>query len=154
MEPFIKTIQSLYDEIQQQKKEDKPSLLINSIVIQKQYLVYYIYRIICTNYEYFRLIALGTHIKNLNTKLEILSNYKFVCYPLANRMTNDEIKLDDIFQEMVKMLNNAIKKSKEVDHPNQELETFLTKKTHNQIIKDIKKLIEFVPNLSKYKYYG
>lgn len=150
MEPFIKTIQSLYTEIEQQK--DTPSILINNIVIQKQYLVYYIYRIICTNYKYFRSIALEQHIKELNTKLEIASNYKFVCYPLANRMTTDEIKLDDIFYVMTKILTDSIKKSKALKRLNQELETYLAKKTHDEIIKDIKQLIEFVPNLSRYKY--
>ena len=152
MENFIKNIQQIQDEINAQKPNS--SLLIDNIIIQKQYLVYYIYRVVCTHFEYFRSLYLGRNIKNINAKLDISSNYKFVCYPLANRMTTDEAKLDDVFKEIMNLLTTSISKLKELKRPpNADLEEYLIKKTHNNIIKDIKKIVKMVPNLSKYTYY-
>ena len=152
MEEFLKTIQQIQTEINTQKPNS--SLLINTIIIQKQYLVYYVYRVICTHFDYFFSLYLGKYIKNINTKLEISSNYKFVCYPLANRMTTDEAKLDNIFKEMINLFTTTISKVKELNRsPNEELENFLKQKTYNTIIRDIKKIVKMVPNLSKYTYY-
>ena len=151
MEQFITTIRNLQKEIDDQKKH--PAVLVNSIVIQKQYLVYYVYRIICHHFDFFRSIALINSIKEINVKLEISSKYQYICYPLANRMSTDEAQLDGVLDEMLKALTVAAKKIKELKRVDEPIEQYLANKTHDTVISDIKKLITFVPNLSRFKYY-
>jgi hypothetical protein len=151
MEKFIITIQSLQKEINDQKIH--PAVLINNIVIQKQYLVYYLYRTICHYFDFFRSIALVNSIKDINENLEISSKHQYICYPLANRMTTNENKLDTILSKLIELLTIAVKKIKELKRTNEPIETYLATKTQDVIISDIKELIKFVPNLSKYQYY-
>ena len=151
MEKFITTIQELQKEINAQKTT--PAVLINNIVIQKQYLAYYVYRTICHNFDFFRSIALIKGIKDINDKLQISSKHQYVCFPLANRMTTDEKQLDNILNEMTKVLTAAARKIKELKRTDEPIEKYLETKTHDVIITDIKELIKFVPNLSKFEYY-
>ena len=151
METFIETIKKIKGDIEKQKEHQ--SLLIDNTVIQKQYLVYYVYRIICQHFTFFKSLALTSSIKDINEKLEISSQFKYVCYPLANRMTTNETKLDEIFQTMIDMFNTTTSKMKELKRDDENLQTYLNKKNYDTIITDIKELIRFVPNLSKFQYY-
>lgn len=151
MDTFIVTIKKIYNDIEIQK--DYPSILINNIVIQKQYLIYYIYRIICHHYSFFRSISMDNIINNINIKLDIGSKNRYICIPLANKMTVDEIKLNDLFQIMIKLFIDSAKKIQKNNNIKQnDINMYLTTKTYDVIIKDIKKLIKFIPNLSKYNY--
>ena len=151
MEKFISVIQELQKEIDGQK--ESKSILINNVVIQKQYLAYYIYRIICHHFDFFKSIAMVNGIKQINTKLGISSKHQYVCYPLANRMTTDSKELDEILTAMTSFLTASAKKLEELKRPDEPIEKYLEAKTQDTIIKDIKELIKFVPNLSKFQYY-
>jgi hypothetical protein len=151
MEQFIDNVISILEDINNQKEHK--SLLIDNIIIQKQYLVYYMYRILCYHFSYIRSLALTKNIKEINLKLGISSNYKYICSPLAGRMTNDETQLNDIFATIIKLFQDVIKKSTELKRDIKEITSYFEKKNKNQIIKDIKELVKFVPNLSKYQYY-
>lgn len=133
------------------KNKNKTSLLLDTGLIQKQYHVYYLYRIICKYFSFFRSMALVNSIREINDSLLIPSNYKYVCYPLAGHLTTNEEILDKAFDLMINIFKSAKAKLLETQRStDSDIEDFLGSKTPEVIINDIKELIKYVPGISSH----
>ena len=135
----------------QTNQNRKKTLLIDTGLIQKQYHVYYLYRIICKYFSFFRSMALVNSIREINETLLIPSNYKYVCYPLSGHLTTNEAILDKAFDLMLNLFRNAKAKLLETQRStDSDIEEFLGSKTPEIIINDIKELIKYVPGISSH----
>ena len=149
MDIFLQNVQGIYDYVQ---GLDISAELINSKIIHKQYIAYYLYRIIC---KYYNLIAPITNTVLIREKIfEPLNIPKFHegCYALVGRMIRDENVLDVVIDNMLKLLA-AFEKKKTglIDENNQEVKDFnefiASKNTVNIINNDIIKLYNYLPGL-------
>lgn len=150
MDLFIQNIQGIYDYIQ---ALDVSNELIDSKVIHKQYIAYYLYRIIC---KYYNIISSITNIilirEKILTPLKIPHNYDG-CYALVGRMIRDEDTLDVVINNMMKLLE-AFEKKKTglLDDSNQDVHDFnefiASKNTVESINNDIITLYKYLPGLS------
>ena len=166
MRKFLNTIKELYgdydiDSIDLNLNSDTNNGSIfklgDTSIIQKQYIIYYLYRIICKNYIFFSSLALQQDIKNIFELLEIKNANLNICIPLANRMTTDKNKLNNIFKAIMELFDSSIRKIKETRHKAiissvhySDLYYYLESKSKKNIIKDINKLYKFIPNLSEH----
>ena len=151
MEEFKTNIFNIYNLINDDKHE---SSLVNSKIISKQYLAYYIYRII-TKYMY--LVEHSSTIEDINFFFSLLriptEHNRRLNYPLAGKLTNELEILDmvilggiQMFEKIdnyLKMLNNKNKQNKY-----KAFYTFMAEKTVSVIIKDIMDLQKLLPGLS------
>jgi len=148
MEKFMNDLFSIYELI---NKNSESKSFINIKVISKQYLAYYIYRIIT---KYIKLIELGashSEILEFMKYLRIPEGHKHnLNYPLAGKMTNDEEILDMIILRGLDMLSKTDKYIKTL--PNQEayidLFEFLKTKEISIIVQDLIDLQTLIPGLS------
>lgn len=147
MDLFINNILNINDEIE--KISDNIGI-VNSKLKNKQYLVYYLYRIICKYNKVFLDIANSEIIKTIYTALNIDKNVMW-CSPMNGRMPTDIDLLDTVFLSMLELLTTYSEKSSSIDtNTSKDLEDFLLIKSNEENIKnDIKLLSELVPNLSK-----
>jgi hypothetical protein len=144
-------VKDMINQIRNNNKNKKKTLLIDTGLIQKQYHVYYLYRIICKYFSFFRSMALVNSIREINETLLIPSNYKYVCYPLAGHLTTNEAILDKAFDLMLNLFRNAKAKLIETQRStDSDIEEFLETKTPEVIINDIKELIKYVPGISSH----
>lgn len=153
MEQFKDNIYSIYDLINKQDNE-KSINLINTKTISKQYLAYYIYRIITKYIELVESSSSSADVLFFMNLLRIPKDHnKLLPYPLAGRMINDSNNLDmiilggiDLF-EKVKNYLNALDKGYS-DTKFKTFNDFLKEKTLPAIIKDIMDLQKLLPGLS------
>lgn len=150
MDKFIANILGIYDYIQ---GLDTSSELIDSKVTHKQYLAYYLYRIIC---KYYNLISPITNIILIREKifapLNIPKNNEG-CFALVGRMIKDQATLDIVINNMIKLLTAFENKRKGLVNENDEIvkdfDEFLEYKNSVEIINnDIVKLSKYLPGLS------
>jgi hypothetical protein len=151
MEEFKTNIFNIYNLINDDKHE---STLVNTKIISKQYLAYYIYRIV-TKYMY--LIEQSSTAEDINFFFSLLriptEHNRRLNYPLAGKLTNELEILDmvilggiQMFEKIdnyLKMLNNKNKQNKY-----KAFYTFMAEKTVSVIIKDIMNLQKLLPGLS------
>ena len=153
MEEFKKNIYNLYDLINNETNEKSLSL-INTKIISKQYLAYYIYRIIT---KYIILVEIATSSIDVNFFMSLLripkEHNRELNYPMAGKMTNENEMLDmiilggiDMFDKVNNYLNTLNKKNKQNKY--QEFYKFIKEKDLTTIIKDIMDLQKLLPGLS------
>jgi hypothetical protein len=153
MEQFKDNIYNINDMINNQDNE-KSLNLINTKTISKQYLAYYIYRIIT---KYIELVESSSSSADVLFFMNLLripkEQNRLIPYPMAGRMTNDNDSLDmiilggiDLF-EKVKNYLNALDKGYS-DTKFKSFNDFLKEKTLQVIIKDIMDLQKLLPGLS------
>jgi len=151
MEQFKDNIYNIYDLINNQDTEKS---LINTKIISKQYLAYYIYRIITKYIELVESASSSADVLFFMNLLRIPKEHnRLLNYPMAGKMTNDNDNLDmiilggiDIFG---KINNYLIVLSK--NYANVKFKgfyNFLKEKTLPVIIKDIMDLQKLLPGLS------
>ena len=146
MEDFIKSIKV----INELSNKTLPSKIIEHKVIEKQYIAYYLYRILC---KYERLMSSVAPYKKvqeifflLKIPLERKTNY---CYPMAHKMTRKINKLNDIISKILEIftiVENTLKISIS-NYEYKKLEAFLKTKDLETILVDINTLQHLFPNL-------
>lgn len=153
MDKFIIAIQEIYTEINTQNTS---LLFIKPSITQKQYLIYYIYRIICKFYNLINSIGLNKNINEIKQNLQIPQNFKYVCYPLSGKMIRNEQQLDLTFNNMITLFEEILNYLTEnINSLNDKMFNFFSyfdNKTKKQIIIDIQELTKYLPNLSSYTY--
>ena len=147
---FLQNIQGINDYFTSLEVSDE---LINSRIIHKQYLAYYLYRIIC---KYYGIIKQMTNVALIREKIFNVLNIppEFEgCYALAGKMIRDEDKLELLLKNMTNLLeayNN--KKTGLINENSKEYKDFeellASKNTVEIINKDIVRLYNYLPSLS------
>ena len=151
MEEFKTNIFNIYNLINDDKHE---SSLINTKIISKQYLAYYIYRIV-TKFMY--LIDQSSTTDDINFFFSLLriptEHNRNLNYPLAGKLTNEIDILDmailggiQMFEKVNTYLNTLNNKNKQNKY--KAFYTFMKEKTTSVIIKDIMDLQKLLPGLS------
>lgn len=150
MDIFLQNVQGLYDYVQ---ALDVSAELINSKIIHKQYIAYYLYRIIC---KYYNMISQITNTVLIREKIFAplkIPRSSEGCYALVGRMIRDEDVLDVVIDNMMKLLA-AFEKKKTglIDERNKDAKDFnefiASKNTVEIINGDITKLYKYLPGLS------
>ena len=104
MEEFKKNIFNIYDLIN--NENEKSISLINTKIISKQYLSYYIYRIIT---KYIILVEISTSSEDVNFFMSLLriptEHNRELNYPMAGKMTNETEETNFFFLHSEKHFN-------------------------------------------------
>ena len=148
MDAFVSKIYNIYELI---NNNNDSKTFINVKTISKQYLAYYIYRIITKFMILFEAALSGSTIDEFLKLLRIPTEHKRTLnYPLAGKMTNDEQLLDMIILSGIDMLNKLDKYIKVQTHKDtyEPLFTFLDQKEMPVIIQDLIDLQKLIPGLS------
>ena len=148
MEKFVNDIYSIYELIN--NNNDSKSF-INVKTISKQYLAYYIYRIITKFMILYEDALSGSAIDEFLTLLRIPKVHdRMLNYPLSGKMTNDEQLLDmivlmgiDMFNKLDKYAQSQSNMEKYID-----LFAFFEQKSMPVIIQDLIDLQKLIPGLS------
>ena len=150
MEKFKNNIYNIYNII----NDEKQNSLINTKNLSKQYLAYYIYRIIT---KYIKLIEVSTSSADIEYIMNLLripkEHNRELNYPIVGKLTVDPNVLDmiilggiDMFEKVNNYLNTLDKKNKQNKY--QEFFKFLKEKELKVIIKDLIDLQTLIPGLS------
>lgn len=153
MDQFKDNIYNIYDMINNQDTE-KSLNLINTKTISKQYLAYYIYRIVIKYVELVESAASSADVLFFMNLLRIPKEHnRLLNYPMAGKMTNDNDNLDmiilggiDLFDKVKNYLNALNQDYSNVKFKN--FYNFLKEKPLPVIIKDIMDLQKLLPGLS------
>ncbi len=147
MDEFIKNNYFILDII---KRKATKQEIVEHNIIEKQYLAYYLYRILC-KYEKMISNSISSRQKiiDIYTILRIPENYQGTCYPMAHKMTYNEQLLDvvilgvlDILKEVDANLNQSFGNKQY-----EELMEFINEKTLEEILINLKVLQRTFPNL-------
>lgn len=166
MDEFINAVQFCLDDISNYKVDKQP---INIRIIHKQYLAYYLYRIICKYADVFSISAIipsGVIKTTILDLLEVPSCSKWMhrdcppggdgitCYALAGHMIRDDTALTLVISNMLDVFRLYSAKAPDLIDSNEShraLMSFISIKNTPEIIKeDLKKLYRVLPNLSGY----
>ena len=151
MDVFKTNIYNIYNLINDDKNE---SSLVNTKIISKQYLAYYIYRIV-TKYIY--LIETSSNHTDVDFFFSLLripkEHDRKLNYPIAGKLTNEPDMLDmiilsgiEMFDKINNFLNTLNNKNRQSKY--HEFYTFIEEKELSVIIKDIMDLQKLLPGLS------
>jgi hypothetical protein len=107
LEKFVTDIYGVYQLINKQKQVRS---LVNIVVISKQYLAYYLYRIFAKYINIFEIAIAASEINKLFTYLRIPKEHdRNKPYPLVGTMTNDDQLLDLIILLIIDFFNKLDK---------------------------------------------
>lgn len=157
MNNFNASILVLFDNINEKTKEIDPTKkILNNTVTEKQYLAYYLYRIWIKYKKIVISVNGNTNFNDVLNDLEIPVKYYNldITFPLANKMTNNESKLDKVILKILKQFNmlSSVYDNKENMTNDRSYETlleYIEYKTIENIIQDIIQLKILIPNLSR-----
>jgi hypothetical protein len=148
MNVFINDLYSLYKLI---KNEPEQASIFNSKLIEKQYLGYYIYRVI---YKFKNILSQQDGAGKVQRFFDLL-NIPFesrgaLCYPMARRFPVDDVIVDTIILAGLDILNysQSVSINAPVKSAYNDINNFCKIKHIKQIIIDILDLLKLVPNLS------
>ena len=149
MEIFTNDLYSIFELI---NNNDETKTFMNIKTISKQYLAYYIYRIIT---KYINIVELGSSSVDINefmTYLRIpVEHNRKLNYPLASKLTNDDKLLDMIILKGIELLTKADKYIKSMPSDTtsyDDLYKFFKQKELTVIIQDLIDLQTLLPGLS------
>ena len=149
MEKFTTDLYSIYELI---NNNDETKTFMNIKMISKQYLAYYIYRIIT---KYMLVVEMGVSNGDIREFLSYLripkEHNRNLNYPLAGKLTNDTKILDMIILRGIEMLNKTDKYIKSLPSnitSYEDLYTFFKQKELTVIIQDLIDLQTLIPGLS------
>lgn len=148
MEKFTNDIYGVYELINESKNTKS---IINTTIISKQYLAYYLYRIIT---KFMNLVEIALPSKDINTLIKLLripkEHDRRKNYPMAGKMTNDEELLNLIILSSIDILTKTDKYIKTLpnDTGYSNINDFIKIKELPTIIQDLIDLQKLVPGLS------
>jgi hypothetical protein len=124
--------------------------LIGHNIIEKQYIVYYLYRILCKYEQLFTTNLSYEKVRDIYDLLRIPKEKKNICYPMSQKMTSNDNLLNVILTGIVELFNQLNENLKMTMTNNyfMEFTEFLNKKPLEKIIQDLMELHQLVPNLS------
>lgn len=147
MEKFMSDIYDIYELI---NNDDDSRSFIKVKTTSKQYLAYYLYRIITKYMDIFD-NAVSSEIKEFIKLLRIpeIQNIKLT-YPLVGKMIHDEQILDVIILTAIDIFNKTNKYFHKLNNTNKYVNffEFLEEKNMTTILKDIIDLQKLIPGLS------
>ena len=149
MQNFTNDIYSIYELI---NNTDESKSFMHIKTISKQYLTYYIYRIITKYISIAEFAATTGEINEFMSYLRIPKEHnRMLNYPLAGKLTNDDKLLDmiilrgiDILTKIDKYIKNLPKNIRSYD----DLYEFFKQKELSVIIQDLIDLQTLIPGLS------
>ena len=157
MNNFNASILVLFDNINEKTQETDPAKkILNNTVAEKQYLAYYLYRIWIKYKKLMIKVNGNTAFEEILEQMEIPVKYYNLdmVYPMANKMTNNESKLDKVILKILKQFNEVEQVfgqpgdgPKEVNFD--KLKEYVEYKSIENIIQDIMILKTLMPNLSR-----
>jgi hypothetical protein len=149
MDKFNDDIESIY---KLANKEDTGEEFISLRTISKQYLAYYLYRIITKYFKIFQTTTDASEIARLINLLKIPDDYDpNYAYPLAGKMVNDDDILDLIIVLEIRMFRDTtdfLEANPTFKKTNSEYLRFLESKPLDTIVKDLIDLQKLLPGLS------
>ena len=151
MDKFTNDIMNIYELINTDKSSKTSISLINSTLLSKQYLAYYLYRIFTKFIQIFENSASTSEIKEIMKNLKIPQKHDLLKpYPLSGKMTNDEKLLDLIILSFFEIFNNTSKYIQTLpnDTGYTNLFNFLKMKDTKTIVQDLMDLQKLIPGLS------
>ena len=101
MDSFIKNIELINDDL----NKIQENYIIDSKVINKQLLVYYLYRIFC---KFIELFKINTDIKKVNKILRLLkitTDFK-KCAPLVNKIPTNIKELNVLYRQLINIFKD------------------------------------------------
>ena len=149
MDLFTENVTSIYELINEDSNKKQ---FINLKMVSKQYLAYYLYRIISKFFNLFQTTASGEDIKELFEKLKIPEDFDpKMAYPLAGKMVNDEEILELIILIEINIFNTTkdfLEANETYARKQANFIRFVTQKDLNTIIRDLVDLQKLLPGLS------
>jgi hypothetical protein len=149
MEKFTNDIYSIYELI---NNNDESKTFMHIKTISKQYLAYYIYRIIT---KYIGVVEMGITTADINEFMSYLripkEHNRILNYPLAGKLTNDDKILDMVILKGIDMLMKTDKYIKNLPkniNTYDDLYEFFKQKELTIIIQDLIDLQTLIPGLS------
>jgi hypothetical protein len=148
MEKFTNDIYGVYELINEGKETKS---IINVVVLSKQYLAYYLYRIMT---KLMNAVDVAIPSKDVKTVLQLLripkEHDKTKVYPMAGKMTNDEELLNLIILSIIDILNKTDKYIQSLPSTRGYgvIYEFIKLKDLPVIIQDLIDLQKLVPGLS------
>ena len=110
MESFIKNIELINNYL----NKIQENYIIDSKVINKQLLVYYLYRIFC---KFIELFKINTDIKKVNKILRLLkitTDFK-KCAPLVNKIPTNIKELNVLYRQLINIFKDINKNMKNLN---------------------------------------
>ena len=148
MEKFTNDIYGVFELINQGKEVKS---IINIVVLSKQYLAYYLYRIMTKFMNMFEVALSSKDIDNLLRLFRIPREHdRTKNYPLAGKMPNEEEILNLIILTLLDMFNKVDKYINTLPSPGgySAIYEFLKLKELPVIIQDLIDLQKLIPGLS------
>jgi hypothetical protein len=148
MDAFVSDITSIFDLINDNKDS---KTILNTAIMSKQYLAYYLYRIFTKYILFFENALPSRDIKDLYKYLRIpIEHDKHKNYPLAGKMINDEQLLDIIILTEIDMFTKLDSYIKTLPNNTtyKPFYEFIKIKNTTTIIQDIIDLQKLIPGLS------
>ena len=149
MEEFNNNLYSIFETL---NNLDTTKGFINNKLLSKQYLAYYIYRIITKNYD---MITAAISNKDMNDFYKYLRipemHDKSLAYPLVGKMQNDEEVLDLIILAGIDILNKTqkfVEQNEGFKKSHSQFFIFVENKPLEKIISDLVDLYKLLPGLS------
>ena len=153
MDAFLLKIININEKINKSYEKSKTSKKITNIVspaiTTKQYLLYYLYRILCKNRKLIKKVVPQPEIRKVYKKLGVPKGRK-ICYALGNRMSNNFEYLEEVLTDIIEILNKFHEgKSTLMSSTYEDFEGYLVMKVQGRQIKnDLEELAKLIPNLS------
>ena len=149
METFTNDLYSIYELI---NNNDESKSFLNIKTISKQYLAYYIYRIIT---KYYNVVEVGLSSSDINEFMSYLripkEHNRMLNYPLSGKLTNDSKILDMIILKGIDILIKTDKYIKSLPSDvvaYDDFYNFFKQKELTIIIQDLIDLQTLLPGLS------
>ena len=148
LDKFVNDIYGIYQLINKQKEVKS---LVNIVVLSKQYLAYYLYRIIAKYIHVFEIAVSNSDVNKLFAYLRIPKEHdKTKPYPMVGTMTNDEQLLDLVILSSIDFFNKTEQYLGSLPNlsGHSEFIKFIEMKQLPIIIQDLIDLQKLVPGLS------
>jgi hypothetical protein len=150
MDNFINDVYGIFELIN--NTDTNAKTFIDTKLISKQYLTYYLYRIFCKYINLFENTIPASQISNLLKILRVPKENTGMgtAYPLAGKLTNDEKHLDMIILTILDMMTKVGKYVATLPSTiaYTEFYEFLQQKSLEIIVKDLIDLQKLIPGLS------
>lgn len=108
MDVFIKNVKEINDDINKLESD----YIVNTKLVNKQILIYYLYRIFCKFINIIKLNVSDSKVNEILRVLKIPTNFE-KCVPLVNKLPNDIDNINllvnqliDVFTEMTTNMSN------------------------------------------------